>query len=133
MGSKVEQLNSIKQLALKYNINMIRNTESLSWNTQAIHEKYNTPIDKIHLKRLNGFTFSHIVEQKPNSINILECKKSLAELDILLRNVIKNQTDITVSTTIKSIKSSVVLDSGISNELLLYVDSLIEALSDGFY
>ena len=130
---KEVQLNSIKQLALKYNINLVGNTETLSWNTQGMHEKYNTPFDEIHLNRLRGFSFSHRVEQKPNSLNILDCKKSLAELDILLRNVVKNQTDITVSTTIKSIKSSVVLDSGISYELLLYVDSLIEALSDGYY
>lgn len=129
---KLEQIEAIKLLALKYNINLTGNVDSLSWNTKAMQEKYDITLEEIHLRNLLGrFSFPIKVENisKPYSVSA----KSLADLDILLRNVIKNPSNITVSTTIKSIKSSVVLDSEIANDLLLFVDSLIEARTDGFY
>jgi len=131
-----KQIKSIKQLASKYDINLL-GTPPYCLNTRMMIEKHNSLPENLHISRLNIFdpNSKFVVLNKDINPYFYRNNFEIAELIRLLSESIDAGSELKISTTIKGIRKDVCLNnySSIKRDLWLFANTFLEYTQDGLY
>lgn len=131
---EVEDIDVIKTLAEKYNINL-EGSPPYSMNTEQSMSKFGKAPSEIHIKRFTiflkqDFNFGEITTHEFFRENL-----EIAQLIKFLYEVIINQSEVTFSSTIKGVKKSVSLSSfsSLRVEYWYLANAYLDYIQDGTY
>lgn len=130
-----QQEDKIKELAEKYNINLVGNPP-YSVNTRRIIDKQKISPESIHLKALEKLDIKKQTDlTKQEVIDAFAENLEIAELIQLLYDSIQEKSKLNISTTIKGIKREVCLNSfsAIKIHFWYLANTVLEEIQDRVY